>query len=72
MSKHRSEMGPLVLRAARESECLGKTPGYARYSGYDSPEEEAEYLETLGPIWCDGDPIPPQDLQALRKASGAR
>jgi hypothetical protein len=71
MSK-RSEMEPLVLRVAKETECLGKTPGYARYSGYDTPEEEAEYLETLGPIWCDGDPIPPQDPRALLKASGGR
>ena len=23
--------------------CLGKTLGYVRYSGYDTPEEEAEY-----------------------------
>ena len=42
--------------------CLGKTPGYVRYSGYDTPEEEAEYLSTLGPVWCDGDPIPAEDL----------
>jgi hypothetical protein len=38
--------------------CLGKTPGYVRYSGYDTPEEEAEYLDVLGPIWFCGDPIP--------------
>ena len=42
--------------------CLGKTPGYVRYSGYDTPEEEAEYLSILGPVWCDGDPIPAEDL----------
>ena len=42
--------------------CLGKTSGYVRYSGYDTPEEEAEYLSILGPVWCDGDPIPAEDL----------
>ena len=51
--------------------CLGKTPGYARYSGYDTPEEEAECLDTLGPIWMDGDPLPPEDLEEL-KAINAR
>jgi hypothetical protein len=28
---------------------LGKTPGYARYSGYDTEEQEDEYLSLLGP-----------------------
>jgi hypothetical protein len=37
---------------------LGKTPGYARYSGYDTEEQEDEYLSLLGPVWCDGDPMP--------------
>ena len=36
---------------------IGKTPGYARYSGYDTEQEEDEFLEELGPVWCDGDPI---------------
>jgi hypothetical protein len=36
---------------------LGKTPGYARYSGYDTEEQEDEYLSLLGPVWCDGDPM---------------
>jgi hypothetical protein len=40
------------------SESLGKTPGYARYSGYDTKEQEDEYLDMLGPIWRDGDPAP--------------
>lgn len=45
-----------------EPKCLGRTPGYVRYSGYDTPEQEAECLPVLGPIWVVGDPIPPQDL----------
>jgi len=32
-----------------EFRCLGKTPGYARYSGYDTLEMEAEFLPVLGP-----------------------
>jgi hypothetical protein len=47
-----------------DEKCLGKTPGYVRYSGYDTPEEEAEYLPTLGPVWCDGDPISAEDYAA--------
>jgi len=39
----------------------GKTPGYARYSGYDTEEQEDEYLDMLGPVWCDGDPMPLND-----------
>jgi hypothetical protein len=42
----------------KQFECLGKTPGFVRYSGYDTEEEEAEFL----PVWCDGDPIPAEDL----------
>lgn len=42
----------------KEIKCLGKTPGYARYSGYETPEEEARYLPVLGPVWKHGDPIP--------------
>jgi hypothetical protein len=38
--------------------CLGKTPGFVRYSGYDTPEQEAEYLPAVGPIWIIGDPSP--------------
>jgi hypothetical protein len=59
-----------LLHVTRTDECLGKTPGYVRYSGYDTPEEEAEYLSTLGPVWCDGDPIPAEDLlpEARRRA----
>ncbi len=49
-------------RVDGEFKCLGKTPGYPRYSGYDTKEEEDEFLPTLGPVWCDGDPIPPQHL----------
>jgi hypothetical protein len=51
---------------------IGKTPGYVRYSGYDTEEEEDEFLEALGPLWCDGDPIPPEDLEeekARRRAN---
>jgi hypothetical protein len=51
-----------LLRVTRTDECLGKTPGYVRYSGYDTPDEESELLPILGPMWRDGDPIPPQDL----------
>jgi hypothetical protein len=47
-----------------ELKCLGKTPGYVRYSGYDTPEEEAEFLPVLGPQWCDGDPLPPEPRRA--------
>jgi hypothetical protein len=47
--------------------CLGKTPGYARYSGYDTPEEEARYLPVLGPVWKDGDPIPPEHCGSTTK-----
>ena len=39
--------------------CLGRTPGYVRYSGYDTAEEEARYLPVLGPVWKYGDPVPP-------------
>jgi hypothetical protein len=39
-------------------ECLGKTPGYVRYSGYGTPEEEAKYLPLLDPVRRFGDPIP--------------
>jgi hypothetical protein len=39
--------------------CLGRTPGYVRYSGYDTAEEEARYLPMLGPVWKYGDPVPP-------------
>jgi hypothetical protein len=39
-------------------ECLGKTPGYPRYSGYSTPEDEAKFLPILGPIWRFGDPLP--------------
>ena len=39
--------------------CLGRTPGYVRYSGYDTAEQEARYLPVLGPVWKYGDPIPP-------------
>jgi hypothetical protein len=38
---------------------LGRTPGYVRYSGYDTAEEEARYLPVLGPVWKYGDPVPP-------------
>jgi hypothetical protein len=38
--------------------CLGRTPGYVRYSGYDTAEEEARYLPVLGPVWKYGDPVP--------------
>jgi hypothetical protein len=50
-----------------DTRCLGKTPGYVRYSGYDTPEEEAEYLPVLGPIWYDGDPIPTEDYIAAER-----
>jgi hypothetical protein len=60
------------LRASFPHECLGKTPGYVRYSGYYTPEEEAEYLPTLGPMWVCGDPIPPQDLLPPKKSRSAR
>ena len=40
--------------------CLGRTPGYVRYSGYDTAEEEARYLPVLGPVWKYGDPVPPR------------
>ena len=43
-------------------ESLGKTPGYARYSGYDTKEQEDEFLPVLGPVRFDGDPIPLEDL----------
>jgi hypothetical protein len=46
----------------KELRCLGKTPGFVRYSGYDTPEQEAEYLPTIGPILIFGDPIPGVDL----------
>jgi hypothetical protein len=39
--------------------CLGRTPGYVRYSGYDTAEQEARYLPVLGPVWKYGDPVPP-------------
>ena len=39
--------------------CLGRTPGYVRYSGYDTAKEEARYLPVLGPVWKYGDPVPP-------------
>jgi len=45
---------------------IGKTPGYARYSGYDTEQEEDEFLEELGPVWCDGDPIREEDLVPRR------
>ena len=45
----------------KELRCLGKTPGFVRYSGYDTPEEEAEFLPTIGPMWFIGDPIPGVD-----------
>jgi hypothetical protein len=45
-------------KGAEMSGSLGKMPGYARYSGYDTREQEDEYLDMLGPIWCDGDPMP--------------
>jgi hypothetical protein len=38
-------------------QCLGRTPGYVRYSGYATPEEETKYLPLLGPILRFGDPI---------------
>ena len=41
---------------------LGRTPGYARYSGYETEEQEDEFLSVLGPVWCDGDPMPTLDL----------
>jgi hypothetical protein len=50
------------MRSKMKLECLGKTPGYVRYSGYDTREEEDEFLPILGPIWCDGDPIPAEGL----------
>jgi len=43
-------------------ERLGRTAEYARYSGYDTKEEEDEFLSLLGPVWCDGDPVPADDL----------
>jgi hypothetical protein len=43
-------------------ECQSETPGYARYSGYDTREEEDEFLSILGPVWCDGDPMPVSEL----------
>ena len=42
---------------------LGKTPDHSRYSGYDTQEEEDEYFAILGPVWCDGDPIPAEELK---------
>lgn len=45
-----------------DGQCLGKTPGYVRYSGYGTPEEEAKYLPLLGPVRRFGDPIPPGSL----------
>ena len=39
--------------------CLGRTPGYVRYSGYDTAEQEGRYLPVLGPVWKYGDPVPP-------------
>jgi hypothetical protein len=50
-----------------DDRCLGKTPGYVRYSGYETPEAEAEYLPFLGPVWMVGDPIPDEDLDCSRK-----
>jgi hypothetical protein len=46
-----------------DSKCLGKTPGYVRYSGYDTPEEEEEFLPFLGPMWVVGDPIPEDECE---------
>jgi hypothetical protein len=42
---------------------LGKTPGYARYSGYDTEEQEDEYLSLLGPVWCDGDAMSEPEIR---------
>jgi hypothetical protein len=53
--------GETVGRGAEMSGIVGKTPGYARYSGYDTEEQEDEYLSVLGPVWCDGDPMPVDD-----------
>jgi hypothetical protein len=47
--------------------CLGRTPGYVRYSGYDTAEEEARYLPVLGPVWKYGDPVPRPDQQHARR-----
>jgi hypothetical protein len=47
----------------------GKTPGYARYGGYDTKEDEDEFLSVLGPVWCDGDPI---DTDLLPNKPGVR
>jgi hypothetical protein len=52
------------MEEKREYRCLGKTPGFVRYSGYDTSEVEAECLPTLGPIWFPGDPIPGVDQLA--------
>ena len=56
--------------------CLGRTPGYVRYSGYDTAEEEARYLPVLGPVWKYGDPVPPaphsDQLEEKRRPSRGR
>ena len=45
-------------RLPRHPKALGKHPGYVRYSGYDTPEDEAKFLPYLGPVWHPGDPVP--------------
>jgi hypothetical protein len=50
---------------------LGRTPGYARYSGYDTEEDEDEFLSVLGPVWRDGDPIPAEDLEPRKERKSA-
>jgi hypothetical protein len=59
----------LSVRVSTEAECLGKTPGYVRYSGYNTPEQEARFLPILGPVWCCGDPLPPHTATSPRKCN---
>jgi hypothetical protein len=36
----------LIIRVSTEAECLGKTPGYVRYSGYDTPERRLGFCQS--------------------------
>jgi hypothetical protein len=50
-------------QSSAEGNVVCKTPGYARYSGYDTEQQEDEYLSVLGPVWCDGDPMPESEIR---------